>query len=69
MNETYRVELAAPGSVVVRIARQPVPWFTDEEHIMAQADFEKAYADLERAVGRELPRAGEARAVRAERHE
>jgi aminoglycoside phosphotransferase (APT) family kinase protein len=37
MNETYRVELAAPGSVVVRIARQPVPWFTDEEHIMAQA--------------------------------
>ncbi len=39
------------------------------EHIMAQADFEKAYADLERAVGRELPRAGEARAVRAERHE
>jgi hypothetical protein len=22
---------------VVRIARQPVPWFTDEEHIMAQA--------------------------------
>src|SRR3954471_15816845 len=37
MNETYRVELAAAGSVVVRIARQPVPWFTDEEHIMAQA--------------------------------
>jgi aminoglycoside phosphotransferase (APT) family kinase protein len=23
--------------VVVRIARQPVPWFTDEEHVMAQA--------------------------------
>ena len=37
MNETYRVELAAAGSVVARIARQPVPWFTDEAHIMAQA--------------------------------
>ena len=37
MNETYRVELAGGGSVVVRIARQPVPWFTDEAHIMAQA--------------------------------
>ena len=37
MNETYRVELAGAGSVVVRIARQPVPWFTDEAHIMAQA--------------------------------
>jgi aminoglycoside phosphotransferase (APT) family kinase protein len=37
MNETYRVELAAAGSVVARIARQPVPWFTDEEHVMAQA--------------------------------
>jgi len=37
LNETYRVELAAAGSVVIRIARQPVPWFTDEEHVMAQA--------------------------------
>ena len=37
MNETYRVELAGAGSVVVRIARQSVPWFTDEEHVMAQA--------------------------------
>ena len=37
MNETYRVELAGAGSVVVRIARQSVPWFTDEAHIMAQA--------------------------------
>ena len=37
VNETYRVELAAAGSVVVRIGRQPVPWFTDEEHVMAQA--------------------------------
>jgi outer membrane protein TolC len=26
------------------------------EHLMATADFEKAYADLERAVGAELPR-------------
>jgi aminoglycoside phosphotransferase (APT) family kinase protein len=37
MNETYRVELAAGGSVIARIARQPVPWFTDEAQIMAQA--------------------------------
>jgi aminoglycoside phosphotransferase (APT) family kinase protein len=37
LNETYRVELAAGGSVIARIARQPVPWFTDEAHIMAQA--------------------------------
>jgi aminoglycoside phosphotransferase (APT) family kinase protein len=37
MNETYRVELAGAGSVVARIAHQPVPWFTDEAHIMAQA--------------------------------
>jgi aminoglycoside phosphotransferase (APT) family kinase protein len=37
MNETYRVELAGAGSVIVRIARQSAPWFTDEAHIMAQA--------------------------------
>ena len=37
MNETYRVELAAGGSVIARIARQSVPWFTDEEQVMAQA--------------------------------
>src|SRR5438309_2249436 len=37
MNETYRVELANDVAVVARIARQPVPWFTDEEHVMAQA--------------------------------
>src|SRR5215510_15293016 len=37
VHETYRVELVAAGSVVVRIGRQPVPWFTDEEHVMAQA--------------------------------
>src|SRR5919202_813394 len=37
MNETYRVELPNEVAVVVRIARQPVPWFTDEEHVMAQA--------------------------------
>jgi outer membrane protein, heavy metal efflux system len=29
------------------------------EHIQAEADFEKAYADLERAVGEELPRGTE----------
>jgi aminoglycoside phosphotransferase (APT) family kinase protein len=37
MNETYRVALPDDGAVVVRIARQPVPWFTDEAHVMAQA--------------------------------
>src|ERR671932_676790 len=37
MNETYRVELPNDVAVVVRIARQPVPWFTDEAHLMAQA--------------------------------
>jgi hypothetical protein len=37
MNETYCVELPNDVAVVVRIARQPVPWFTDEEHVMAQA--------------------------------
>jgi aminoglycoside phosphotransferase (APT) family kinase protein len=37
MNETYRVELLNDVPVVVRIARRPVPWFTDEEHVMAQA--------------------------------
>src|SRR5918911_142385 len=37
MNETYRVELPNDVAVVVRIARQPVPWFTDEQHVMAQA--------------------------------
>ena len=37
LNETYRVELSNDMFVVVRIARHPVAWFTDEEHIMAQA--------------------------------
>jgi len=37
LNETYRVEVPNDVPVVVRIARQPVPWFTDEEHVMAQA--------------------------------
>lgn len=37
LNETYRVELAAEGSVVVRIARNSAPWFTDEARIMARA--------------------------------
>lgn len=37
MNETYRVELQNDVAVVARIARQPGPWFTDEEHVMAQA--------------------------------
>jgi aminoglycoside phosphotransferase (APT) family kinase protein len=37
LNETYRVEVSNDWPVIVRIARQPVAWFTDEEHIMAQA--------------------------------
>ncbi len=37
MNETYRVELASAISVVVRIARQPSPWFIAEAHVMVQA--------------------------------
>ncbi|WUF26826.1 aminoglycoside phosphotransferase family protein [Kribbella sp. NBC_00482] len=37
MNETYRVELAGEGAVVVRIARQDVPWFIDEAYLMTQA--------------------------------
>jgi aminoglycoside phosphotransferase (APT) family kinase protein len=37
LNETYRVDLSGVGSLVVRIARQPVPWFIDEEIVMAQA--------------------------------
>lgn len=37
MNETYRAELGSDVDVVVRIARQQVPWFIDEAHLMAQA--------------------------------
>jgi len=37
MNETYRVELPNDVAVVLRIARQSVPWFTDEGYISAQA--------------------------------
>ncbi len=37
MNETYRVELAGDHAVVVRIARQDVPWFVDEADLMTQA--------------------------------
>ncbi|MCP5044401.1 MAG: phosphotransferase, partial [bacterium] len=37
LHETYRVEVPNHVPVVVRIARRPVPWFTDEEHAMAQA--------------------------------
>ena len=38
MNETYRVDVRnGADAIVVRIARQPVPWFTDEEYVMAQA--------------------------------
>jgi len=37
LHEAYRVELPDHGPVVVRIARRPVPWFTDEEHAMALA--------------------------------
>ncbi len=38
------------------------------EHIEAQVEFEKAYADLERAVGRELPRPAETGSKGTQRH-
>ncbi|WP_238151490.1 phosphotransferase family protein [Kribbella sindirgiensis] len=37
MNETYRVELAGDAAVIVRIARQEVPWFIDEAYLMTEA--------------------------------
>ena len=37
MNETYRVDLRNNVAVIVRIARQHVPWFSDEKHVMAEA--------------------------------
>ena len=37
MHEAYRVELHDEAPVVIRIAHQPVPWFTDEAYVMAQA--------------------------------
>lgn len=37
LNEAYRVELSSIAPVVVRIARQPVAWFTDEAYLMAKA--------------------------------
>ena len=36
-NEVYRAELTTDMAVIVRIARQPMPWFVDEEHVMSQA--------------------------------
>jgi len=37
MNETYRGQLPGGVAVVVRVARQPAPWFLDEAQLMAQA--------------------------------
>ena len=37
LNEVYRVEVANDRPLVVRIARRPVPWFTDEEHAITLA--------------------------------
>lgn len=37
LNEAYRVDVVGGRPVVIRIARRPVPWFTDEKHIMARA--------------------------------
>src|SRR5689334_16269141 len=37
LHETYRAEVSGDVPLVVRIARQSGPWFTDEEHVMAQA--------------------------------
>ncbi|QGN34025.1 phosphotransferase family protein [Microlunatus sp. Gsoil 973] len=36
MNETYRAEMANGAQIVVRIARQPTPWFLDESHLMTR---------------------------------
>ncbi|TDD16366.1 aminoglycoside phosphotransferase family protein [Kribbella turkmenica] len=36
MNETYRAELGRDVAVVVRIARQPTPWFVDEARLMTK---------------------------------
>jgi aminoglycoside phosphotransferase (APT) family kinase protein len=45
LHESYRGTVRNHAPVVIRIARRPVPWFTDEEHVMAQA----------RAVGVPVP--------------
>ncbi len=37
LHEAYRVDVRDDLPVVIRIARRPVPWFTDEEHVTAQA--------------------------------
>ncbi|WP_231919993.1 phosphotransferase enzyme family protein [Microlunatus soli] len=37
MNESYRAVLHQHPPVVVRIARQPVPWFIDEAELMTRA--------------------------------
>lgn len=37
LHETYRVDVCNDVPVIIRIARQPVPWFTDERHVMAKA--------------------------------
>ncbi len=37
LNEAYRVEVRNDRPVVVRIARRPTPWFTDEARLMAEA--------------------------------
>ncbi len=35
LHETYRVEVRNDLPVIVRVARQSVPWSTDEEYVMA----------------------------------
>lgn len=37
LNETYRAEIPNDWPIVVRIARRPVAWFTDEPHLMTLA--------------------------------
>jgi len=37
LNETYRVHMRVGDPVIVRIARRPGPWFTDEAHAMELA--------------------------------
>ena len=37
LHEVYRADLVGDVPVVIRIARAPMPWFTDEEHLMGLA--------------------------------
>ena len=46
LHETYRVEVRNDVPVVVRIARQPVPWFTDEDAMWRKTGIRAARPSL-----------------------